>query len=186
MKRVDLRDGRGWRDRRGGWWAGVAGVVMAGVVGAGSVAWGGEAERAGELVERLKAEPGDGGAMVELAEILVGAGRLEGAGKLLGRASALGVEGVEGLKVECAARAAGAGREELEGALSAAEGLGEEGAMAESVARLRLGDPEGALAAAKRAAEAVARDGGSEARARRVADQLEECGRVARLFELVE
>jgi hypothetical protein len=60
--------------------------------------------------------------------------------------------------------------------------------LAESVALLRLGEPEEALADAKRAAEGLVEggEGASEVRAGRVADQLEECGRVARLFELVE
>lgn len=167
---------------------GLGAMLAAGVAAGGE----GSAERARGLVEALKGNPGDVGTMVKLADVLVSGGRLEGAGKLLGRAEAVGTGEwageAEALRAECAARAEGAGRAELEEALSAAVALGEAGALAESVARLRLGDPDGALEAAKRAAEAVAAAGDEvwEDRAGRVADQLEECARVARLFGLVE
>lgn len=142
-------------------------------------------ERAREWVAVLKAEPGNTEAMVRLGEALMGAGRLESARKMLEKASAAGNAEADGLLLECGVRE-GNDRAGLERAAGEGARLGgAEGRLAESLAKLKLGDPDGALAAAVAAGEALGGNAGEELQWR-VAEQLEECAKWAKVFSLVE
>lgn len=151
--------------------------------GAGAVETRGE--RALEWVAALKREPGNSEAMVRLGEALMGAGRLESARTMLEKASAAGNAEAEGLLLECGVRE-GNDRPALERAAEEGARLGgAEGRLAESLAKLKLGDPDGALAAAVAAGEALDGNAGEELQWR-VAEQLEECAKWAKVFSLVE
>lgn len=142
-------------------------------------------ERAKAWVAVLKQEPDNAEAMVRLGEALMGADRLESARKMLEKASAAGNAEADGLLLECGARE-GNDRPSLEA--TAAEGArlgGAEGRLVESLAKLKLGDVDGALAAAVAAGEALGADAGEELQWR-VAEQLEECAKWAKVFSLVE
>ena len=166
-----------------------AAVLAAALLGAASAPGAGVEETRGERMRAwiavLKAEPDNAEAMARLGEILMGA-RMKAAETVLQRAAASGGEEGRILWAEWRARNGYGGREGVEAALREAEGAEGAGArLAESAAKLKLGDVDGALEAAVAAGEALGEDAGEELQWR-VAEQLEECAKWAKVFSLVE